>query len=205
MTLQTIPEENMPLHACLASPQNIADKAAYSCAKANIHAACSHAKLNHMNRKHGFTIVEMMVVVAILAILAMIAIPSGIERIIREQVAAAIPLAEAAKEPAAAQWKATKTLPVDNKEAGLPAADKVVSNLISSLEVDKGVIHMTFGNKARSILQGKVLSIRPAVINESQAVPVAWVCGNAPAPAKMTLLGDNKTNIDAKFLPFACK
>jgi type IV pilus assembly protein PilA len=153
----------------------------------------------------GFTIVEMMIVVAILAILAMIAVPSGIERIIREQVAAAIPLAEAAKEPAAAQWKATKTLPADNQAAGLPSSDKVVSNLVSNLVVDNGVIHMTFGNKARSLLQGKILSIRPAVIEESPAVPVAWVCGNAPAPAKMTLLGDNKTNIDAKFLPFACK
>jgi type IV pilus assembly protein PilA len=153
----------------------------------------------------GFTIVEMMVVVAILAILAMIAVPSGIERIIREQVAAAIPLAEAAKEPAAAQWKATKTLPADNQAAGLPAPDKVVSNLVSNLVVDNGVIHMTFGNKARSLLQGKILSIRPAVIEESSAVPVAWVCGNAPAPAKMIVMGDNKTNIDAKFLPFACK
>jgi type IV pilus assembly protein PilA len=153
----------------------------------------------------GFTIVEMMVVVAILAILAMVAVPSGIERIIREQVAAAIPLAEAAKEPAAAQWKATKTLPANNQAAGLPAPDKVVSNFVSNLVVDKGVIHMTFGNKARSLLQGKILSIRPAVIEESSAVPVAWVCGNAPAPAKMTLLGDNKTNIDPIFLPFACK
>ena len=172
---------------------------------ANIYEVCSRNKMKHMKSRFGFTIVEMMVVVAILAILAMIAIPSGIERIIKEQVAAAIPLAEAAKEPAAAQWKATKTLPADNKEAGLPAADKVVSNLISALVVDKGVIHMTFGNKARSILQGKILSIRPAVIDESQAVPVAWVCGNAPAPANMTLMGNNKTNIDAKFLPFACK
>ena len=180
--------------------------------QANIHAACSHAETmysysnkGHMKSRLGFTIVEMMVVVAILAILAMIAIPSALTRIIREEVAAAMPLAEAAKEPAAAQWKAAKTLPADNKEAGLPAPDKVVSNLISALVVDKGAIHMTFGNKARSILQGKILSFRPAVIQESQAVPVAWVCGNAPAPAKMTLLGDNKTNIDAKYLPFACK
>ena len=171
----------------------------------NTYATYSHAKINSIKKTLGFTIVEMMVVVAILAILAMIAIPSALTRIIREEVSAAIPLAEAAKEPAAAQWKATKTLPADNKEAGLPAADKVVSNLISTLVVDKGVIHMTFGNKARSILQGKILSIRPALIEESQAVPVAWVCGNAPAPAKMTLMGDNKTNIDAKYLPFACK
>lgn len=171
----------------------------------NIYAAYGHAKINSIKKTLGFTIVEMMVVVAILAILAMIAIPSALTRIIREEVAAAVPFAETAKEPASAQWKATKTLPADNKEAGLPAADKVVSNLISSLVVDKGVIHMTFGNKARSILQGKVLSFRPAVIEESQAVPVAWVCGNAPTPAKMTLMGDNKTNIDTKYLPFACK
>lgn len=153
----------------------------------------------------GFSAMEMMVVVAIIAILAMIAIPSGIERIIKEQVAAAVPLADAAKEPIAAQWKALKTLPTDNIEAGLPTPNKVVSNLISSLEVSKGVIHMTFGNKAHNQLQGKILTIRPAVIEESQAVPVAWVCGNAKVPAQMTLLGDNRTNIEAKYLPFACR
>lgn len=153
----------------------------------------------------GFSAVEMMVVVAIIAILAMIAIPSGIERILREQVAAAIPLADAAKEPAAAQWKALKTLPVDNKEAGLPTADKVVSNWISALEVNDGVIHMTFGNKANAKLQGKTLTIRPAVIEESQAVPVAWVCGNAKPPANMTVFGENRTNIEVKYLPYVCR
>ncbi|MES2579005.1 MAG: pilin [Pseudomonadota bacterium] len=155
--------------------------------------------------QNGFSAVEMMIVVAIIAILAMIAIPSGIERIIREQISAAIPLAEAAKEPAAAQWKALKTLPVDNKEAGLPTPDKVVSNWISALEVNNGVIHMTFGNKANTKLQGKILSIRPAVIEESQAVPVAWVCGNAKVPANMTLFGENRTNIEVKYLPYVCR
>lgn len=157
------------------------------------------------SNQNGFSVIEMMVVVAIIAILALIAIPSGIERIIREQVAAAIPLADTAKEPAAAQWKALKTLPLDNKEAGLPVPEKVVSNLISTLQVEKGVIHMTFGNKARGALQGKILTIRPAVIEESQAVPIAWVCGNASAPANMTLIGENRTNIEVKFLPYTCR
>ena len=157
------------------------------------------------NTKAGFSVIEMMVVVAIIGILAMIAIPSSMGRIIKEQVWAAIPLSDAAKEPIAAQWKALKTLPVDNIEAGLPTPDKVVSNFINKLEVNNGVIHMTFGNKAHAQIKDKILSIRPAVISESNAVPIAWVCGNAKAPDKMTVLGDNKTDIEGKYLPFACR
>ena len=153
----------------------------------------------------GFSVIEMMVVVAIIGILAMVAIPSSMGRIIKEQVLAAIPLSDAAKEPIAAQWKMLKTLPTDNAEAGLPTPDKVVSNFINKLEVTNGVIHMTFGNKAHAQLKDNILSMRPAVISESNAVPIAWVCGNAKAPDKMTVLGENKTNIEDKYLPFACR
>lgn len=156
-------------------------------------------------KQTGFSAIEMMVVVAIIAILAMIAIPSSLGRIVKEQVNAALPLADIVKEPIAAAWKLNKTLPEDNKEAGLPDADKIVNNLISSVEVQNGAIHMTFGNKAHLKIKGKILSLRPAVIDESQIVPVTWVCGNAKAPDKMTLKGENKTDVSAEFLPMMCR
>jgi type IV pilus assembly protein PilA len=159
-----------------------------------------------MNQKYaGFSAIEMMVVVAIIAILAMIAIPSSVGRIVKEQVVAAMPLADIAKAPIAANWAASKTLLVDNKEAGLPVSDNIVSNFVSAVEVQNGAIHMTFGNKAHPQIKGKILSFRPAVIEESQIVPVAWVCGNAKAPEKMTLKGENKTSVADEYLPHLCK
>jgi len=153
----------------------------------------------------GFTAVEMMVVVTIIAILAMIAIPSSLGRIVKEQIVAAMPLADIAKAPIAANWTLSKTLLTDNAAAGLPGHDKIVSNFVSDVEVQDGAIHMTFGNKAHPQIKGKILSMRPAVIEESQIVPVTWVCGNAKAPEKMTVMGVNKTNVAAEYLPQLCR
>lgn len=153
----------------------------------------------------GFSAIEMMVVVAIIGILAMIAIPSSMGRIVKEQVVAAMPLADIAKEPIAALWKATKTLPADNNEAGLPASEKIVSNFVRDVEVQNGVVHMTFGNKAHLKIKDKILSFRPAVIEESQIVPVTWVCGNAKAPDQMKVMGENKTNVANDYLPQLCR
>lgn len=157
------------------------------------------------SNESGFTVIEMMVVVSIIAILALIAIPSQIERIIREEVKAAMPLADAAKDPIALAWKTTKTLPANNAESLLPVPEKVVSNFISRLEVADGAIHMTFGNKARTQLSGKVLSFRPAVIEESQAVPITWVCGHATAPAQMVVKGKDNTTVPDIYLPGICR
>lgn len=153
----------------------------------------------------GFSAVEMMVVVAIIAILAMIAIPSSLGRIVKEQVASTVPWADAAKEPIAMQWKTSKTLPADNAAAGLPAPEKMVSNFVTRLEVQDGAIHMTLGNKAHPKLHGKVLSMRPAVIEDAQIVPIAWVCGHAQAPSPMVVKGEDGTTIPDEFLPSACR
>jgi type IV pilus assembly protein PilA len=173
--------------------------------QANIHAACRPAKTKLLNKAQGFSAIEMMVVVAIIGILAMIAIPSSLNRIIKEQVAATIPWSDAAKEPIALLWKTTGKLPADNKEANLPTADKMVSNFVTNLSVENGAIHMILGNKVNGKLKGKTLSIRPAVVEGEQVVPVSWICGNAKTPDKMTVKGDNKTNIADEYLPFGCR
>ena len=156
-------------------------------------------------RGPGFTMIEVMMVVGVVAVLALMAMPSYIEKLVRDQIVEALPLADLAKPPVEAAWASGLPLPANNEAAGLPAADKIVGNLVSSTQVQDGAIHLTFGNRANSAIRGKVLSLRPAVVADAPIVPVAWVCGNAPPPAKMTVKGQNKTNVPAIYLPFKCR
>ena len=71
--------------------------------------------------------------------------------------------------------------------------------------MEGGAIHMTFGNRANSRIRGKILSLRPAVVEDAPVVPVAWICGYAPVPEKMTVKGVNKTDIPAGHLPVKCR
>jgi type IV pilus assembly protein PilA len=156
-------------------------------------------------KTHGFTLVEMMAVVAIIAILALMAVPSYLDRVVKAQIDASLPLADIAKKPIAAIWAATHAMPADNASAGIPAAEKIVSNYVSSVAVDNGVINITFGNRAHKVIAGKVLSIRPAVVGDEPVVPVVWICGRAEAPDKTTLVGTDRTDIDNTYLPLECR
>jgi len=156
-------------------------------------------------RTRGFTLVEMMVVVGIVAILALMAIPTYQDKFIRDQVAEALPLADLAKPPVAVSWAVLQTFPADNAAAGLPVAEKIVNNFIGSVAIQGGAINITFGNKANRAILGKVLSLRPAVVEDAPIVPVTWVCGYATAPEKMTVKGENKTNIPPGYLPVRCR
>ena len=151
------------------------------------------------------TMIEVMVVVGIIAILAVMAVPSLQGKIVRDQVVAAVPLADIAKAPIAAAWAATQSFPADNAAAGLPVPDKIVSNYISAVTVANGAIHLTFGNSANGLLKGKTLTLRPAVVDDAPIVPVAWICGNASWPNKMSVKGENKTDLAPEYLPVNCR
>ena len=153
----------------------------------------------------GFTLIEILIVLAGVAILALLALPNYSTRIIQEQIVEALPLADIAKPPVALGWAVTQTFPADNAAAGLPVPEKIVSNLVSSVALEGGVINITFGNRANNQIVGKVLSVRPAVVEDSPIVPITWLCGFAPTPGKMTAKGMNKTSIPMNQLPLRCR
>lgn len=153
----------------------------------------------------AFTVMEMLVVLAIIAILSTLAIPSMQFRTVRLQIEEALPLADIAKAPIALAWATTQTFPADNAAAGLPEPHKIVSNYVSSLTVNNGVIHLRFGNSAHPLLKDKILSLRPAVVADAPVVPVAWICNKAPVPEQMTVKGDNQSTVAIGYLPLACR
>lgn len=156
-------------------------------------------------RPAGFSLIELMVVLAVIAVLALVALPSIQDRLVRDQIVEAAKLADVAKLRVAAGWSATQALPADNAAAGLPVAEKIVGNFVQRVAVESGAVHLQFGNGANGALAGRTLTWRPAVVADAPVVPVAWVCGRASAPDKMTLKGLDKTDLPDRYLPLNCR
>ena len=156
-------------------------------------------------RLRGFSLIELVVVVAILAIIAMIALPNFSDKIVRDQINEALPLADVAKSPVAAAWSLTHRLPADNTTAGLPAPEKIVSTYVRSTAIENGAVHITFGNSANPLIKDKILTLRPAVVEDAPVVPVSWVCAKGKVPDNMTAKGEDRTTVPSKFLPLKCR
>ena len=152
----------------------------------------------------GFTLIELMVVVAIMSILATLALPSYQDRVIKAQVGEGLVLADVVKHAAAEYYKKYGKLPKDNDSAGLPGAPKIIGNYVSAIGIADGAINITLGNRANKHAIGKVLSLRPAIVADAKIVPIAWVCGFASAPNSMVVIGKNLTTLPGYHLPLDC-
>jgi type IV pilus assembly protein PilA len=157
----------------------------------------------------GFTLIELMIVVAIIGILAAIAIPAYQDYTIRSQVTEGLTLAGAAKAAVAESFSQTGEPPADRAAAGMSNdATDTNGKYVTQVAVDDGTITVTYGNDANAKIENETLALTPY---ETPDASVAWRCGNSNAPAGApNTLGNGtaqvgNTSIEPKYLPKACR
>ena len=158
-------------------------------------------------RRHsaGFTWIELLLVLAVLAVLATMAFPSLRDTAIRKQVKEGLVLADLARQGVQVAWTGKGEMPADNAAAGIPPRDKIVGNLVKDVNVDGGAITLTYGNNAGKALDGKRVTLRPAIVADQPLVPIAWICHDLPVPGGMEIRGRDETDIPANMLPLECR
>ena len=162
--------------------------------------------------QQGFTLIELMIVVAIIGILAAIAIPAYQDYTIRAQVSEGMSLASAAKTAVAESFLNLGEAPADRPAAGMSdTATDTQGKYVESVEVENGTITITYGNEANAVIDGETLAITPY---ETEDLSVVWRCGLADAPNGLSTMGssaggnaasDGTTSIEAQYLPAACR
>ena len=153
----------------------------------------------------GFTLIELMIVVAIIGILASIAIPSYQDYTIRAQVAEALSLVGELKPSIRDFYKERGVFPANNEQAGVPAPEELIGEYITDITVADGALHVRFGNYVNTAIMGKILTIRPVFVTANPSSPISWNCGNRPPPRGMMGAGEDRTDVLGKYLPASCR
>jgi type IV pilus assembly protein PilA len=173
------------------------------------------SELTHTNRNNaGFTLIELMIVVAIIGILAAIAIPAYQNYTVRAQVTEGINMTAFAKARIADTFLDRGEAPANRTVAGLTAPPTDTSGkYVQSLDVVDGVLVIRFGNEANAAIQGLDLTMTPF---ETPELGIAWRCGTAADPAGLAPLGTSSggtvadpanptTNVPEHYLPSSCR
>ena len=129
------------------------------------------------NRIAGFTLVELMVVVAIIGTLAAVAIPAYQGYTARGKAAEGLALMETAKHAVKEYYDRWGVLPVDNARAGLPQASDIRGRYVQSVSVVNGVIAVEF-NRDLTKAPANSIYLRPGINREAPTGPLAWRCGS---------------------------
>jgi len=160
----------------------------------------------------GFTLIELMIVVAIIGILAAIAIPAYQNYTIRSQVTEGLSLADGWKTGVAEYYAQNGTFPTGCSAAGNVAAGQMVcagattGKYVNSVVVGAlaGQIVITYGGQANNKINGLVLDISPGLSTNNDVV---WICGKAGVAGMVALATAppaDGTTVPVQYLPASC-
>ena len=139
------------------------------------------------NVQKGFTLIELMIVVAIIATLAAIAIPAYQDYLVRTQVSEGAVLTDGAKTAFAEFYSNKGSMPTNNASAGLATSTSISGKYVLSVAVAGSVITAVFGNQANTNISGKTFVLSP-IVNVGS---LAWSC--------------TKSTVSQKYLPTSCR